>query len=71
MSLISFIQKLFSIGLAPTMNLVVTFYRKMFYPAFYLISYACSFRIPDWYRDLFVLSALFSVALYRSYTVSA
>jgi hypothetical protein len=66
MSCISFIQKIFSIGLVPMMAAIVNFYRRMLYPLFDVVGFALHIHIPVWYRDLFLLSAIFSGVFYRT-----
>ncbi len=65
MSVISFVQKLFSIGLVPVLSLIIEFYRKMLYPVFDIFGHILHITIPYWYRDIFVISAVFSMSAYR------
>lgn len=66
MSVISFIQKVFSVGLVPMTAAIVNFYRKMLYPLFDVIGHVLHIPIPVWYRDLFLLSAIFAAVFYRT-----
>src|ERR1700730_10820876 len=64
-SVISFIQHFFSIGLAPIMRNIILFYKYMLYPIFDLFEQILHVAIPDWYRDVFVVSLVFSTTLAR------
>src|ERR1700674_848566 len=64
-SVISFVQKLFSIGLVPVLGMFVNFYRRMLYPLFDIVGYVIHVPIPSWYRDIFLLSLVFSITRYR------
>lgn len=65
MSVISFVQKLFGIGIVPIMSMGITYYRKMLYPGFEIIGKILHIPIPNWYKDAFVLSFIFSIILAR------
>jgi len=65
-SLISLVQRAFSIGLAPILSDFVSFYRKIFYPIIDLIFFYIPWSIPVWYKDLVIISFIFAALDMRS-----
>jgi hypothetical protein len=65
-SIISLIQKLFAIGLTPLLAKFLDYYRGIFYPLIDKLLFFVPFHIPSWYKDLYCLSFVILVAVYRN-----
>ena len=65
-SLISLIQRIFHIGLNPIFKEFIEFYRKITYPIIEFVPAILHIQIPHWYKDLYILSFIFLMALSRS-----
>lgn len=59
LSLISLIEKIWHVGLLPFPALIVEYYRDMLVPIHNIVSSFLPFSVPEWYQDLWVLSALY------------
>ena len=66
MSFVSLLQAYFKIGLAPIMAQFLNYYRTWLYPCFELIGQFFPFAIPGWYKDLFLISFIFSITYCRA-----
>jgi hypothetical protein len=65
MSVISLIQKWLSVGIKPILLQFLTFYRRLLYPLFDALASVFHVSFADWYKDLFFLSFIFSMAWVR------
>jgi hypothetical protein len=73
LSLISFTQKVFDIGLAGTFAAFVEYYRAVFYPLlqpiYAALAFILPFDLPDWYKDAYLLSVILFAPLMRTVTM--
>jgi hypothetical protein len=66
LSLISLIQNVLKIGLAPLPRMVIDYYRAVLRPLHELLVYIIPFELPAWYVDCYILSVIAISAYYRS-----
>ena len=65
LALINLIHKIFSIGLTPVLNDIITLWKQVTAPLHLLLSHIIPFHLPDWYYDLFIISFILSAIMWR------
>jgi hypothetical protein len=70
LSLISLAQKIWHVGLLPIPAAIIGYYRDMLVPIHNIVSSFVPFTIPDWYEDLWILSALYFSMWARAFDYS-
>jgi hypothetical protein len=68
LALISLAHKIFKIGLAPVFNAIVTIWRDVTAPLGDILKWlfsAIHISLPDWYVDLYILSFISGVVVWR------
>jgi hypothetical protein len=71
LSLISLVQKVWQIGLAPLPKLLLEHYRSVLRPLHDLLVYIIPLRLPEWYIDAYVLSFLACSAYFKAWFFSS
>jgi hypothetical protein len=66
-SLISIVQRAYSVGLTSLWWDLIDAYRRLVYPAFDFMFQVVPFHLPAWYKDAVVVSSVFGALLMRSY----
>ena len=57
-SLISLVQKLFSVGLSPVLYEFVAYYRRVAYFFVDWMTFWLPFQVPGWYKDAYIISVV-------------